>query len=247
MPAPSQGARNRGQHIYLPGRTSGGIKRELVQVESFTVNQATTGTATTQRTPDSRVRNIPAEDGVATVSIQLRYQSENPDHRALLDGTVQLEFVQDEIVLEDPDSAARVAIATSGEVTFSGSGNASAGGVGDMIQVGGKDHPIVAVWADGAAAGDVSPFAKADINEVLSSSDNKVFVAGTLSNAQSAAAYKIVRGETTTGSMSGTCSGPKLAGVGADYDGYRVSTIVFTPTAGLLDQLTPSAKRPAYS
>ena len=244
MTAPQSGAQARGQHIYLPARTSGGIKRELVQVESWTVTQATTGQASSQRTPDGRLRNIPAEDGVASIAIQLRFQGENPDHQYLLAGSVQLEFVQDEIVLEDPGSGARVAIATTGEVTFSGSGNAAAGGVGDAIQVGGKDFPILAVWADAAAAGQLSPFAAGAVNDALSNAANKVYVVAP-TNAVVAGAYKIVRPELTTGSMVGTCSGPKMAGVPADYDAFRSETIVFTPTSGLVVQQSPSAKRPA--
>ena len=246
MTAPQSGAQARGQRIYLPSRISGGIKRELVQVESWTVNQSTTGQATSQRTPDGRIRNVPAQPGAATISIQLRFQSENPDHQHLVTpGSVSLEFVQDEIVIQTPGSGATVAIATSGAVTFGGSGGASAGGVGDMIQIGGKDHPIVAVYPAGAASTDVSPSAKAEINDSLSS--NTVWVLGTLASAVSAGAYKIVRGETTTGTMAGTITGPRMAGVPADYDGFRVETLIFTPTAGLVAQATPSPKRPAYS
>ena len=247
MPAPQSGAQARGQHIYLPTRTSDSIKRELVSVNSWTVQQASTGQPTTQVDPSGRIRTTPAEDGVASITIDLNFQGENPDHRYLLDGSVTLEFVQDEIVLETPASTAKVSIAASGKVSFTGAGGAAAGGVGDAIQIAGKDYPIVAVMPSGAGSRDLSPGSvgtdgRSRVNEALSNAANVVYV--DFAKVVASSSYRIVRSGTTTGSLVGTCQGPRLAGVPADSAGYRSEQIVFTPTAGIVFQRVPAANRP---
>ena len=240
MTGPQAGRHNIGQRVFMPTRESNSAKRELVQVLSVTVNEGGGGAPSTSTTPDGRTRTIAATPGAASIAIQMRWQPEsNPDHAWLANGSgsKQLEFAQDEIVVDEPSSAARITIAANGLVNFDSTtdGHAADGAQGDAIQAGGKDYPIIAVRPKSPAT---------TVNDNLSLND--VYVPA-LSAQVASTAYKIVSPEATTGAVTGTVTAPIMAGYGTDNTGFREATVTFTPTDGLVAQQSPSSKRPTYA
>ena len=238
------GHRNLGHRIYCPSRTIDSVKAELLQFLSWTPSVGTTGQGATTIGPDDRERVSAPDPGTDSMAIAMRwFPDANAEQRYLLSGeTVALEFSKLRRPIATPGAAARVSIAQdTGLCTFSGAGHISAEAIqaGYHFLVGGLLYEIRAV----------RPAAGAD--EVVSDiTMNRIYVNvgdGGLGGSLDAAAYACVRGEATTGSVSGTIIGPKLAGVGADSTGYQEETITFTPSGGLPEQATPAAMQPDYA
>lgn len=235
------GRRATGQHIYLPTRTVDGSKVELADFESYSEN---TGAATTETEtlPSGASESVVGEVPINSMSIQLRFQPHNPDHQYLVaSDTVTLEFAQDEILIETPGAAARVAVATDGEITFSGSGNASAGSVGDAIKIGDKYYVIRTIRPDTGHT---------EVDPTLSHADNKIFVdataaGGTTLTAVVATAYTIVSPAASTGNVAGKMSQkPRLGDIPNDVSARRTATFIFTPDTNIPRMNIPSANRP---